>query len=669
MPTSAFKRVLTLKTTLLFAVILAVLFAGLAFFGIQKSKRDLLALMSQQAEGLLETLSLASMNALKANRLLESMVESRLSDLGYFVADLWENHSLSADALSQIANEAQLDYINLLSPGGKLLLSNSRGRENDFYSPVFDSNLADYLKNGDRDRAFSYRLPDDFLAGERMAVFVRTAKGIVNLVADQTFMKNFQHEVGIGYLVQKIAASPGVAYVVLQSPEGIILASRDVSRMTSIPGEPFLENALSSPHLATRLTDFEGNQVFEAVHSFSAPDFPTSLFRVGLSLEGFQSISASFRYQIIFFSALLFLLGLVAYGYFASTESVKTLETSFSRLKETTDKILEDMDAAVVVVDAQGKIGLANRQAEKLLGVTENDKTRYADVFRNDELVLADVLKNRRPKSGWQLQRGEQLLLGSSSPLFGLNGELEGAVAVISDLTRTKKLEEEAKKSERLALLGNLAAGVAHEIRNPLNTISIAAQRLKNEFSVTSDQAEFERFVAAVETEARRINQSISEFLGLVRSEKLQKIKTKWSNFWNELITAAQLEGNPKRIKVEADTAVDIELEIDASQLKRALFNLVRNGCEATPEGGQLTLKNRTVPSENRLEITVQDDGPGIPADVLAKIFDPYFTTKAAGTGLGLAIAHRIITEHNGKIEVQTAPGKGTIFTVNLRLS
>jgi signal transduction histidine kinase len=502
-----------------------------------------------------------------------------------------------------------------------------------------------------------------------MAVFVRTAKGIVNLVADQTFMKNFQQEVGIGYLVQKIAASPGVIYIVLQSPEGIILASRDVSRMTSIPGEPFLKNALSSPHLTTRLTDFEGNQIFEAVHSFSAPDFPTSLFRVGLSLEGFQSISASFRYQIIFFSALLFLLGLMAYGYFASSESVKTLETSFSRLKGTTDKILEDMDAAVVVVDAQGKIGLANRQAEKLFGVTENDRTRYADVFRNDELGLADVLKNRRPKSGWQLQRGEQLLLGSSSPLFGSNGELEGAVAVISDLTRTKKLEEEAKKSERLALLGNLAAGVAHEIRNPLNTISIAAQRLKNEFSVTADQVEFEKFVTTIETEARRINQSVSEFLGLVRSEKLQKSKASWTSFWSELVTAAQLEGNPKRIKVEADTAVDIELEIDASQLKKALFNLVRNGCEATPEGGKLALKNRTASSENRLEITVQDNGLGIPADVLAKIFDPYFTTKSAGTGLGLAIAHRIITEHNGKIEVQSTAGKGTTFTVYLPLS
>ncbi len=669
MPLSAIKRALTLKTTLLFALILAVLFAGLAFFGIQKSKKDLLSLMSQQAEGLLETLSLASANALKANRLLESMVESRLSDLGYFVADLWENHGLAADALSQIAHEAQLDYINLLSPAGKLLVTNSRDRENDYYSAAFDSSLTDFLKSRDRDRSFSYRLPEDFLAGERMAVLVRTPKGMVNLVADQTFMKNFQEEVGIGYLIQKIAASPGVVYIVLQSPEGIILASRDVSQMTKIQGEPFLESALSSPHLATRLTDFEGNRVFEAVHSFSAPDFPPSLFRVGLSLEGYRSISASFRYQIIFFSALLFLLGLMAYGYFASAESVKTLKTSFSRLKGTTDKILEDMDAAVVAVDADGRISLANRQAEKLLGVTENDKSQYDAVFQNDELALADVLKNRRPKSGWQLGKPGQSFLGSSSPLFGQNGELEGAVAVISDLTRIKKLEEEAKKSERLTLLGNLAAGVAHEIRNPLNTISIAAQRLKKEFSVTSDQAEFEKFVTAVENEARRINQSVSEFLGLVRSEKLQKGKSSWAHFWNELVTAAQLEGNPKSIKVEADPAVETEVEMDTSQLKKALFNLVRNSCEATPEGGTLTLKNLKVPSENRLKIIVQDTGPGIAQEVLPKIFDPYFTTKLTGTGLGLAIAHRIITEHNGKIEVQSTLGKGTTFTVNLPLS
>jgi signal transduction histidine kinase len=259
--------------------------------------------------------------------------------------------------------------------------------------------------------------------------------------------------------------------------------------------------------------------------------------------------------------------------------------------------------------------------------------------------------------------------LGSSSPLFGQNGELEGGVAVISDLTRMKKLEEEAKKTERLALLGNLAAGVAHEIRNPLNTISIAAQRLKNEFTVTSDQAEFLKFVTAVENEARRINQSVTEFLGLVRSEKLQKNKTNWGNFWNELVTAAQLEANPKRITVAADPAVETEVEIDASQLKKALFNLVRNACEAIPEGGKLILKNQKNPSENRLEIIVQDTGQGIPPEVLPKIFEPYFTTKSAGTGLGLAIAHRIITEHNGKIDVQSKAGNGTTFTINLPIS
>lgn len=669
MPPSAFKRALTLKTTLLFALILALLFSGLAFFGIQKSKKDLLSLMSQQAEGLLQTLSMASSNALKANRLLESMVEDRLSDLGYFAADLWENHSLDAGDVSQIAHEAELDYINLISPAGKLVLTNSDDRDNDFYSPVFDSTLKDFMKSSDRDRAVSYQLAEGAFAGERMGVFVRTRKGIVNLVADQTFMKNFQQEVGIGYLIQKIAASPGVVYVVLQSQDGIILASRDVSRMTKIKGDPFLETALVSPDQASRLTDFEGNQVFEAVHSFSASGFPMSLFRVGLSLEGFQAISASFRYEIIFFSLLLFLLGLVAYGYFASAESVKTLATSFSRLKGTTDRILEDMDAAVVAVDADGKIRLANRQAERLLGVSENNQSHYQEVFKNDELGLSDVLQNRRAKSGWQLEKAGQFFLGSSSPLFGQTGELEGGVAVISDLTRLKKLEEEAKKSERLALLGNLAAGVAHEIRNPLNTISIAAQRLKNEFSVISDQAEFEKFLTAVENEARRINQSVSEFLGLVRSENLQKTKTPWAGFWNELVTVAQLEANPKQINLETDTPVEAQVDIDAPQLKKALFNLVRNACEATPQGGQLWLRNRAAPSGKHLEIIVRDSGPGIAPEVLPKIFEPYFTTKPAGTGLGLAIAHRIIAEHNGIIEVESKPGSGTTFAVKLPIA
>lgn len=668
MPQFRLRRVLTLKTTLLFALILALLFSGLTFFGIQKSKKDLLALMAQEADGLIQTLAQASTNALKANRLLESMVESRLSDLGYFVADLWENHSLDAAGLSQISHEAELEYINLISPQGKLLLSSSADRDNDFYSSTaLDSTLTAFLKNGASDTVFSYQLPENLLAGERMAVLVKTRKGAVNLIADQTFMQNFQQEVGPGYLIQKIAASPGVTYVVLQSPEGIVLASRDVSRMTKIEGDAFLENALDSKSSASRLTDFEGNQVFEAVRFFSVPDFPPSLFRVGLSLEGFKSISASFRYQIIFFSLLLFLLGLVAYGFFASAESVKTLESSLSRLKGTTDRILDDMEAAVVAVDADGLIALANRQAEKLFGIASKEPALYEGLFQKDELSLSEVLRNRRPKTDWQIEKENRHFLGSTSPLFGKDGQLEGAVAVVKDLTRMKKLEEEAKKSERLALLGNLAAGVAHEIRNPLNTISMAAQRLKNEFSVTSNQTEYEKFLSTVEKEARRINQSITEFLGLVKSEQLQKSQTKWGGFWNELVTAAELEARPKNLKVEADSAADVEVEIDASQLKKALFNLVRNACEAIPDGGKLILKNRM--AERKLEVIIQDTGPGIPPDILPKIFDPYFTTKSAGTGLGLAIAHRIITEHNGAIKAESKIGVGTTFTVILPIS
>lgn len=621
--------------------------------------------MAQEAEGLVETLAQASSNALKATRLLESLVQSRLIDLGYFVADLWETHPPSSERLSQIASESQLEYINLISPAGKLLLSNSPGRDNDFFSSAYlDSMLADFLKSGEKDKVFTYTLPDGMLAGERMAAFVRTRKGIVNLIADQTFMKNFQQEVGIGYLIQKIAASPGVTYVVLQSPEGIVLASRDVSRMTKIEGDPFLEQALETDTTATRLTDFEGNEVFEVVRPFAMPDFPASVFRVGLSLEGFKSISASYRYQIIFFSILLFLLGLIAYGYFASDEAVRRLESSFSRLKGTTEKILEDMEAAVAACDSGGKIVLANRQAEKFFGAKEGRPVM--DCFPNDELFFAEVILKQQPRTGWQLQKGEQFFLGSTSPLFGQNGKFEGAVAVVSDLTRLKKLEEEAKKSERLALLGNLAAGVAHEIRNPLNTISMAAQRLKNEFQVASEQAEFEKFLTTIEKEAHRINQSITEFLGLVKSGELHKTKTGWAGFWKELVTSAELEARPKNIKVEADPPVEVEIEIDGGELKKALFNLVRNACEATPQGGKLALKNKMV--DGRLQITIQDTGPGIPADVLPKIFEPYFTTKSAGTGLGLAIAQRIIAEHGGAIQVESKLGAGTTFVVTLPL-
>lgn len=251
--------------------------------------------------------------------------------------------------------------------------------------------------------------------------------------------------------------------------------------------------------------------------------------------------------------------------------------------------------------------------------------------------------------------------------------ELERRAVRISEMNRElehrlnekKELEEQLRRADKLAALGQLVAGVAHEIKNPIGVVKTTVQVMEREFTGNEHVAEFTR---VIRDECDRMNQRLSQFLGFARPAEpaLADVDPR-----EAVETTLEMLGKylpERRVTVEKELEAGLPAaRADASQLRQVLLNLIINAVEAMPDGGELTIgANLNRDDPGYVTFVVGDTGAGIPEPDLARIFDPFYTTKPTGTGLGLAVAHRIVDAHGGFIEVESGPGQGTTFRVSL---
>ena len=232
-------------------------------------------------------------------------------------------------------------------------------------------------------------------------------------------------------------------------------------------------------------------------------------------------------------------------------------------------------------------------------------------------------------------------------------------------LEEVKALEIEVLHKERLSVMGNLAAAVAHEVRNPLNAISMGLQRLKMEFQPAEDSDQYSHLTELMLGEVQRLNVIIEQFLSLARPVEIKAEALPLPEVLNELAALEAGHAQQSNVQIRVVAAPDLPaLSVDPSHLSQVLLNLILNGLEAMPEGGILTLEAKT--SNGNCLIAVTDTGTGITAENQRRIFEPYFTTKAKGTGLGLAISRRIIEAHGGTITAANVRGGGCRFEISL---
>jgi len=338
-------------------------------------------------------------------------------------------------------------------------------------------------------------------------------------------------------------------------------------------------------------------------------------------------------------------------------------ERSLRILQNLHENIIQSLTSGVITLNLDGKIISANRTGLEILGISGEDKILGKDLGQfMTGLHLEDLVSKKREQMLYTAPDGRMVTLGfSSSDLKDTDDKTHGYIIIFQDLTEVKELEDRLRTSEKMALLGQLAAGLAHELRNPLSAISGAVEILSSDVKPTEDNL---RLVRMASQEVERLNLLVEDFL--ILTMPIQKLTTlvDFGRIVNDTVESFAKTIRRGNIEIINQVENGIYVQADSYRLKQAVWNLLLNSVDAMPIGGLIIIKSKT--EENNVVIEISDEGKGIDENFISRIFDPFFTTKEVGTGLGLAIVQKVIEGYNGNINVVSSRGNGATFVITL---
>lgn len=348
-----------------------------------------------------------------------------------------------------------------------------------------------------------------------------------------------------------------------------------------------------------------------------------------------------------------------------------------SLLQQFSGTFIRDVNLGVLLVDNEFRLVDISELACSILGLDRSRSINrpmehiFQSVPKEHQLVqrtLLDGVLVRNHAVSWTNDRERYELLMDSNLIRDEAGKVVGAYVIFKDVTNLRSLEQQVQRSDRLAMIGQIVAGTAHEIRNPLTSIKGFLQVLNRTFQQNGMERE-EGYTDLMLAEIDRINELVGEFLLLSKPKNVTYDKIDVSSVLRDILPIINNQAVLYNVTIQYESVYQIpKIVADRELLKQVFINLCKNGIEAMVQGGTLTIIERIEYRERKIHVDIQDAGPGIPAFLIDKIFDPFFTTKESGTGLGLSVCQRIIHDIGGSIRV-SSKGYGTTFTVSLPFS
>jgi len=500
-------------------------------------------------------------------------------------------------------------------------------------------------------------------------------------------------------LLIETAEQQGVDHIILAGTDGMIIADSDPSMIGEIYGTNLELTRISElkkvewrqvPNLAGADT-FEVYRRFAPTETFAQEFFrmlrsenrsaesgtkgtstqsPGLVIFVGMDMGPIDALRKQDREHTIWMSVIFVLIGISGIISLILAQNYRSAKISLARIKAFSDNLVENMPIGLIAINERDEIISLNQTAESVFGYSFRDifGKKARDILPEPCKTLLEALKVEKKVIEKEIECSVKD--GRIVPLEVIatvleegTGDFLGYVILFRDITEILHLKKEMERSQRLASLGSLAAGVAHEIRNPLSSIKGFATFFKERYQ---DNPEDRKTAEIMVQEVERLNRVISQLLEFARPMDMNR---RWDSI-QEIIrhTLKMIEGEAgeKKISIYADIPSEPgNIFIDADKITQVMLNLCLNAISAMDRGGTLSVV-LSMHHNRMVQIDVSDTGAGIDEENLSRIFDPYFTTKPSGTGLGLAIVYRIIEAHNGEIRVESERGKGTKVTVIL---
>jgi two-component system sensor histidine kinase HydH len=509
-------------------------------------------------------------------------------------------------------------------------------------------------------------------------------------------------------LLEETARLPDVFYILVTNRNGLVLASSNRGLVNTQMNDRYLEKGLDLPGATNwrykRIDDkrsaFEVYRFFKPISHqdtwmgdrmrqmmkrrgmmmgsdndwccLSASDDSDQIILIGLDPQPFEEGRKEDIRNTVIISGVLILLGLAGFISMFWMQGYRTAKKSLQDTSAIKNQVVTSLPVGLIATDKDGKIAFYNSAAERITGLNLSEARG-----KDPEIILPSHFCGLTES----LDRGESInekemeceftenkvvpVSVSASKIINEEGQFVGQVLIIRDLGEVRRLQYEIRRKEKLAAIGELAAGVAHEIRNPLSSIKGIASYYKSKFE---DSSEDKEMAGVMIEEVDRLSRVISELLEFAKPTKLKMKPSDINELLKHSTRLVEQEAVANRIAIQLNLASDsVEANVDADRLTQCFLNLFLNALQAMENGDRLTVSSSTG-VDGKVAIEIQDNGSGISAEDLSKIFDPYFTTKPKGTGLGLAIVHKIIEAHRGQIRVRSTIGQGTVFSIVLPL-
>lgn len=500
-------------------------------------------------------------------------------------------------------------------------------------------------------------------------------------------------------LLAETALQPDIVYLLVVNKYGVVLAHNDLKKIGTLYGRDLdLESLSHTKELKWRLREQDGRRIFEVLRQFSPTggqmghNRALKMFQqlsrphmsnwqnvgpsgfvifIGLDTHSLEeAVNADAKHAVIM-AGIMLLIGFAGIILLFVTHNYRAAKASLSMIKAFSDNLVENMPIGLVGLDSEKRIASFNYIAEKVFNITHKEVIgkNAMDVLPYELLVLIenigieeDIIEK---EIGCHVGQGDVVPMEvSATRLKDDYDNSLGYVLLFKDLSEIKALKQIVVRNQRLASVGSLAAGVAHEIRNPLSSIKGFATYFKERYeTVPQDQEIADIMIQEVD----RLNRVVGQLLEFARPVALSGKKTDIKALLDASLKLVENTAREKDISINVNFADETgPLITDPDRINQVLLNLFLNAIEAMEQGGTLSVGLSGGNGKSRMIIRIADTGKGISEKDLPHIFDPYFTTKQSGTGIGLAIVHNIVEAHNGEIEVNSKEGEGTEFTIVL---
>ncbi len=635
----------------LISVILLVVAAFSVVISINRLRNISFKLVERDGVAIVDMAVQAGRNGLEASYVVDNLVAERLISIADLIGRL---PKLDERILRDIVAINDLYAIDILSSDGKVIVTSRMSRTLPF--------PADSITSRGDGSVSVFQLN---LKGKDIYVLVvpNDLHGFIAVYFDVGYLNQLKSHISIGRIIQRLGRNPAVVYIAFQDTDGIIAATENIQSLTSIASDTFLRRAmLDTNSVLRRVTEFRGEKVFEFVKPIYINGQFEGLFRLGLSLSGYRSIVAAGQRQIVILVVVVAVVLMLMLAFFLFSKGYGLLQVAYEELELSFDEMLEQLPLGAVLLTPDMKIRSCNQLfcsyfPQKLVRGSD-----YLEVFSDDPLGVLMAKSKGEPITI------EDVILRDASgkrrtytirtaPIIARDG-IAGYISIVEDITDKLEAERVRQRLRELDLIAELAAALAHDIRNPLNSISLMAQRLMRH----ADE-KIRETGRRIKESVGRVEMQMREFLQLAAPLRVNRVETDMADFVGEIIRDWDDRFKASRITVEPELK-SVRCRIDRVRMRRALENLIDNAIQAMPDGGKLTV--RTYRDGKDCVIEVSDTGVGIPDDVIDQIFRPYFTTKPNGTGLGLSQVERTVRAHGGHIDVESQPDKGTTFRIYL---